>query len=140
MTDVDEPHGVPGPRGRTGKTGAAGSDVFGRATALTFALEENSAALGRVLRRQRITMAVTALLAALMLITGYLYVEVRQAQNAACESGNNVRSGLLRVADTLEAAYAAPRPDGRERTPVEVERERDFVADLRTDFALRDCG
>lgn len=116
------------------------TDPIKRAGQLAMALTENTTALRKVRRGQHVISVLVGLLFALSAVTGWLYLEVRDTQQRSCESGNNVRSGLLHVADTLEAQQLEPRPDGRPRTPAEVEAARKFIADLREDFALRRCS
>src|SRR5687768_6792752 len=72
-------------------------------------------ALKQVRRRQRWLWGVTAVLAILVAVVGWQAVVLDDAQERSCRAGNNVRAGLLHIADTLEQAQAEPRPDGRER-------------------------
>ena len=153
MADPDKPRstftsettpteGRPGFEDTVVTTTTTTTDPIAAAAELTESFQQTANAIkdlskmpGRV-RTLRVLMATVFLLVAGV---GWLVYRVDEAQEKACESGNNVRGGLLHIADTLEAAQLAPRPDGRVRTEAEVEAARQFIADLRTDFALRDC-
>lgn len=118
-----------------------------RAAELRTSLDENTAALNRVKARQVITSGALVALLLMTVFLGVVYWQVNDTQNdlkaaevASCESGNSVREGLLHIADVLEDALSEPRADGRPRTEAEIAATRDFIAGLRADFALRDCG
>lgn len=124
---------------RSGEDRRQSSDAVGVARRLTRELKANTEVLRRVLRRQRLLWLALSLLAILLLGIGLLYLEVRDTQQEACRNSNDVRTGLLHIADSIEAQAREPRPDGRPRTEQEIEATREFVADLRADFALLAC-
>ncbi len=109
------------------------------ADGLVSAFGEMTKALNRVKGRTRTLSILLAVLTLLVVAVVAGGVAIYRVQQTACESGNTVRAGLLDIADTLEAAQLAPRADGRERTAEEIATAAAFVADLRDDFALRDC-
>lgn len=115
------------------------TDPIEVAHGLTRSFQENTDALRQVKNRVRNLRVLMVLVMLSLALGGWSLWRVDQAQEKACEAGNNVRGGLLHVADTLEAAQQEPRPDGRERTPAEVEAAEQFISDLRDDFALRRC-
>lgn len=109
------------------------------ASGLAEAFAENTKALHKVQGRTRtISVLLVLVMLALVGLGGTVYA-IRQIQLTNCRATNDVRSGSLHIADTLEAALLEPRPDGRERTPQEIAATQAFVADLRDDFALREC-
>lgn len=116
------------------------TDPVTAASELTAALQDNTASLRKVLDRQRLLAVSVALLLGLFGLQGWFLLELRDTQHHACVANNDLRSGSLHIADALEQSLAAPRPDGRERTSAEIAATREFIADLRSDFALRDCG
>lgn len=150
LTGPAGPVGPAGEPGHTGPPGHAGPQgvpglattpaALARAVELKQALSDNTEALNQVKRHQFITTGALLGLLIAYVVLGALFFQVRATQQSACESGNKVREGLLHVADVLEASQQEPRADGRERTPREIEQGREFVADLRRNFALRDCG
>lgn len=90
------------------------------ASELAAALRENTQALQSLRNRYRLILAFVLITA---MAVGFSF----KVRYDACLDDNRLRTGLLNVADTLEA--------GGEPTP---ERAA-FVAELRRDFALRDC-
>lgn len=134
--------GRPGYEDTVVTTTTTTTDPIAAATELTESFRdvtEELRDLKMVAGRVRTLRILMLLVFVLFAITGWLMWRIDESQEAGCRAGNNVRRGLLNVADTLEASQQAPRPDGRERTPAEVEAGRQFVADLRDDFALRRC-
>lgn len=153
MTEPEEHRGIQGVQGVQGIAGPQGvpgastPEAIARAAELKVALDENTAALHEVKRRQFITSGALIGLLAVSAVLAFLYWrlddaqdDIKATQTVACESGNNVRQGLLNVADALEEAGTTPRADGRPRTEAEIAANRKFVAGLRTDFALRECS
>lgn len=106
---------------------------------LTNAYKENTATLNKILWRNRILMTIAAVQLAGFGFLGLGYRNLNQttdkvsaSQQAACEEGNKVRTGLLRVADKLEE-FNRLDPNGQSQA------SKDFIVELRTDFALRQC-
>lgn len=93
---------------------------------LALALRVNTLALHAVRRRYR---WLVGLVLALILFFCFT-VKVRyDTRIEFCHRDNEMRGGLLNVADSMEEAATSDNPT------------RDaFIAELRRDFALRDCG
>lgn len=147
MSDETEEHrgiqgvqGVQGIAGPQGVPGASTPEAISRAAELKVSLDENTRALHRVKRHQFITSGALVGLLVVAAVLVVLFFQVSDAQDTACNSGNNVRQGLLNMADVLEESLSAPRPDGRPRTEAEIAATREFVAGLREDFAIRACS
>ncbi len=104
------------------------SDPIAAAQGLADALKENTKALGRVQRRNRALAAVVVLLLVLVVTM----VKTRyDARVDGCHRDNELRSGLLDVADLIEG-FQGDDPSSRGEA---------FVVSLRNDFALRaGCG
>jgi collagen triple helix repeat protein len=123
--------GLQGLRGRQGEPGIQGEPGKTVTTALdlTNALRDNTNALNAVKRRYRGTTAVAVFAMLGMLFSFYVRYDSRVS---SCERDNQVRGGLQHVADTFDIQIAAdPTPDPEDLA---------FVAQLREDFALRDCS
>lgn len=102
------------------------TDPIASANALSESLRENTKALQTVRNRYRIVAVFLAMTIGLLLFTLYSRHETRES---ACVKDYDLRSGLLHVADMLEAFDQPPR------NPETVE----FIASLRADFALPNC-
>lgn len=140
--------GIQGIQGDQGEQGPAGdiSAIAARADQLIAALEANTDILKRVLGRQKWQNYAIGALAALLIAVSVFAYTARQAGDRAeaaaadaqeavissCESGNSVRGGLLKVALFLEANNAS-HPGGPTDTQAQL------IAQMREDFALRDC-
>lgn len=125
-------------------------DTLATARELTRALDEHTEevhqlreTVGRLDTRQWIMGAVTLVLLVVAVVEGLLYLSVRSAQadieaaqadvkvaqQASCIRGNELRTGLLNIADLLEEMGSG-----------EIEARRVVEESLRANFALRDCG
>lgn len=135
------------------------SDPLATARDLTSALQENTQELRSLRRRYRI---VLVLLVVVALTVGVVIKSRYDVRVSTCRQDNVLRSGLLNVADTLEADaggelhltggpyfealtpamkdYLAWLEDRSAQSGDDTSDREDLVAELRKDFALQDCS
>lgn len=118
--------------------GSPRSDATKVAARLTRALRENTEALRAVQRRQRRATVAMVLLGVMVVAGGFLFWQVDQTQNRDCDRDNEMRAGLLGVADYLDQGIDRAESRGS-MSPEDVERNREFVDSLRVYFALHGC-
>lgn len=107
-------------------TSPSDEQVLATADAFVDALQDRNRILQRV---------VFGLLVVILLLGGGEW-QLHNSQVHSCRSNNEMRQGLLNFAGTIEQNN---RDQAATRTPEQINASNAYVAELRHDFALRDC-
>lgn len=103
------------------------TETLRSAAVLTEALNENTAALKAVKARFRFILVFVVIVA---LVLTFVIKSRYDNRVNACGDQNELKTGLLRIADQIEAGV--PRPISPENAQL--------IASMREDFALSNCG